>query len=350
MNRDTHRSYSGARASLNGARILRICAIASLFAVLAIASCSQKAEKGEAGAEAEKGKSAESRVQHGTNGEVAVKVDAQTQQLMGLKILSLSAGRLQPEKKAYGRVLDIAPLAAITAELATAEAAAQASQAELKRLTTLAAQNNTSERALQTAQAAAAHDQTQLAAARLKLLASWGSAIAARKDLADFVQSLSSLATALVELELPAGETLNGQPTGARLVTVADRTRPIGAEVVGPAAFVDPQMQARGYLFLVASNQSRLAPGAAVTGFISLPGEPQTGVVLPRESVVRFQGATWIYRQTADQTFERVEVNLAQPLDDGWFVSEGLKPGEKVVTVGAQQLLSEELKGQSGEE
>ena len=106
-------------------------------------------------------------------------------------------------------------------------------------------------------------------------------------------------------------------------------------------------MQGRGYLFLVTPNPSRLAPGAAVTGFLSLPGEAQSGVAVPRDAVVRFNGATWVYVQTGEDTFQRTEVALDRPLENGWFVREGLKPQDKVVIVGAQQLLSEELKGQA---
>jgi hypothetical protein len=41
---------------------------------------------------------------------------------------------------------------------------------------------------------------------------------------------------------------------------------------------------------------------------------------------------------------------LERPLNEGWFADKDLKPQERVVVVGAQQLLSEELKGQGGEE
>ncbi len=53
--------------------------------------------------------------------------------------------------------------------------------------------------------------------------------------------------------------------------------------------------------------------------------------------------------QTGDDLFQRVEVSLERPLENGWFTSAGVKPGDKVVVVGAQQLLSEELKGQAEE-
>jgi len=268
---------------------------------------------------------------------------------MGLETAALAPAQLKPEVKGYGRVLDISPLATLVAELTTAQATSDASQAELKRLQTLAAQNNASERALQSAEAVATREQAQVASARLRLLASWGSAIAERKDLPAFVQSLSSLANALVQLDLPAGQRVPAPPAGARLLTLADDSQPIEAQFVGPAPAVDPQLQGRGFLFLVQSNRARLTPGAAVRGYINLPGEARSGVALPRQAILRFNGATWVYLQRGEEAFQRTEVALQAPLTEGWFVREGLKPQDKVVTVGAQQLLSEELKGQGGE-
>jgi len=257
---------------------------------------------------------------------------------------------LSPELKAYGRVLDPAPLAGIVSELATAQTTAQASEAELKRLKTLAAQNNASDRALQAAQAAAVRDQTQVHAVLLRLLTGWGEALVQRNDLPDFVQALGSLRSALVQLELPAGDVLPAEPTGARIFTLATETNPIPAELLGPAPMVDPQMQGRGFLLVISPNLQKLVPGTALTGLLSLPGEPRQGVLLPGSAVVRFHGATWIYLQAGEETFQRTEVLLESPLEKGWFVEKGLKPKDKVVVVGGQELLSEELKGQMGGE
>ena len=318
----------------------------ALVVAALVAGCSPSSKE-PAAAPPAKPAEPESRVKHGTNGEVVITLDAATQKVMGLQTAALSAAQLKPEVKAYGRVLDTSPLVALVAELTVAQAASEASQAELKRLKTLAGQNNASERALQAAEAAAARDQVQVESARLRVLSGWGSAIAGQRDLPAFVQSLGSLASVLVEIDLPAGEAGTSTPTGARLVTLADDSKPIEAQLLGPATAVDPQMQGRGFLFLVTPNPSRLTPGAAVTGFLSLPGEAQTGVTMPREAVVRFNGTTWVYVQTGDDTFQRTEVALDRPLEKGWFVREGLKPQDKVVSVGAQQLLSEELKGQA---
>jgi multidrug efflux pump subunit AcrA (membrane-fusion protein) len=150
-------------------------------------------------------------------------------------------------------------------------------------------------------------------------------------------------------LEVPASEPLSGAPVAARLFTLNDETNAIEAQLLGPAPSVDPQMQGRGYLLMVNPNPG-LVPGAALTGYLSLPGEPRAGVLVPRNAVFRFDSATWIYHQTSDDTFVRESIVLDTPLSDGWFVEGELKPGDKVVSVGAQQLLSEELKGQGGGE
>jgi hypothetical protein len=313
-----------------------------------LAGCSEKpGEKAaESGAATPPAAEPESRVHHGTNGVTTITLDAATQKLMGLETTPVAPAQLSPEVKGYGHVLDISPLAAQVAELAGARAAGQASQAEWERLKTLAAQNNASQRALQAGEAAAVRDQAQAEAARLRLLAAWGSALAERQDLPELAQRLGSLSSALVEIDLPAGQPMNGAPTGARLIALADESAAAEGQFLGPAPAVDPQLQGRGFLFLVATNALRLAPGAALTGYLSLPGETQAGVAVPREAIVRFNGTTWVYRQDAEQTFERVETALESPLANGWFARGALKPGDKLVTAGAQQLLSEELKGE----
>ena len=66
-------------------------------------------------------------------------------------------------------------------------------------------------------------------------------------------------------------------------------------------------------------------------------------------ALVRHEGEVFVYVQTSDELFLRQEIELDHPLSEGWFVDEGLKPGQKLVLTGAQQLLSEELKGEGRE-
>jgi multidrug efflux pump subunit AcrA (membrane-fusion protein) len=101
-------------------------------------------------------------------------------------------------------------------------------------------------------------------------------------------------------------------------------------------------MQGQGFLFLVNPNATRLVPGQALVGYLQVPGEPVAGVVVPREAVVRTEGAAWVYvlDQAGAEAFARTEIPLDHPTDAGWFVPQGVSAGDYIVVKGAQQLLS----------
>ncbi len=321
--------------------IIAVAVVAALiFAYL------QMSKERAAEAEREKPVASESKVTRSASGEIAITIDGDAQKQLALKIVALAAAQLEPEVKGYGRVLDPAALSAAVAEFVSARAAADASQKELERLKVLSAQNNASERALQTAEAAAHRDAAQAESSRTRLLTSWGKAIADRADLSALIQSLALGESALVRIDLLAGELLKTQPTGARLFLLSDENNPVEAEFVSSAPIVDSQTQGQGFLFLVKSRQPGFAPGAAILGHLKITGDAQSGVMIPRDAVVRFNGKPWVYLQTGDQTFTRREIFEEHPLVDGWFVAQGVKPGDRVAVSGAQMLLSEEQKYQ----
>jgi hypothetical protein len=256
---------------------------------------------------------------------------------------------MRPEQKGYGRVLDPAPLVALVTELASAQAAYTASSGEVARLKTLEGQGNASARALQTAEAAASRDWAAIQSARERLTLSWGKVVADQNDLPAFMHELSSLETALVRIDLPVGETLKEPPAGARIANLSGASAE--AALLEKASSVDPQMQGQGFLFLLKPNSLRLTSGEAVVGYLKIPGEPLAGVIIPREAVVRVEGAGWVYvLNSAGDAFTRVEVALDHPAEAGWFVTKGVSSGDYVVVTGAQQLLSIELKGAGGGE
>jgi hypothetical protein len=76
-------------------------------------------------------------------------------------------------------------------------------------------------------------------------------------------------------------------------------------------------------------------------------GSQQKGVLLPREAVLWWQGKSWVYVETEPGNFMRKEVSLDTPLSNGWLIRQGLMPGNHVVTIGAQQLLSQEFRSQT---
>jgi hypothetical protein len=298
----------------------------------------------------EEAEHAETRVKRAPTGESIVVIDAETRSRMGLQIAPAAAMQLPPEVIGYGRVLDPTPLATLMAELVSAHVSADASKREFERMKTLAEQDNASIRALQAAEAAAKRDQLLIESLRTRLTPVWGKRILERDDPPAFVQSLTAGEQTLVRIDLPAGVT--AQPSSARLVPLGEGQAPVGAELFESVTILDPQTQGEGYLFLVKGRRAGFSPNAAITGFLRVSGEALNGMVIPRAAVIRHDGRTWVYVQVDDTNYRRHEIALERPLETGWFAGEsgGVKAGQNLVVVGAQLLLSEELKGQGGEE
>ena len=297
-------------------------------------------------AEGEKPVTAESRVEHAANGETVVNLDFQAQKLIGLETKPVTTSTLAPEIMGYGRVLDPAPLLTLFSGVASARAALEASNKEYQRVKALFTQGeNASARAVETAEAAMTRDQIALKTAETQLLAAGGKAVVEMPDLPGFVRALASLETVLVRLDLPAGEPPKEMPMGARLV-LPGKGQVIEARLLGRATSIDLQAQGEGFLCLATNASGRLSPGLAVIGFLALRGEPLKGVIVPEAAVVRAAERVWAYAQTGETTFTRREISLAHPVADGWFVTAGVSSKDRVVTVGAQTLLSEERKSE----
>ena len=283
------------------------------------------------------------------NGNAVVTLSSKTQKDAGILLKSLTAFQMSPELKGYGQVVDPAPLVALITELASAQAAYTASSGELARLKTLEGQGNASARALQTAEAAASRDLLANQSARERLTLSWGKAVADQKDLLAFIHELTSLETALVRIDVPVGQMLKEPPGGARIANLSGASA--DAAFLERAPSVDPQMQGQGFIFLLKPNSLRLTSGESVAGYLKIPGEPLAGVIVPREAVVRTEGAGWMYvLNQGGESFTRIEVSLDNPTEAGWFVTKGATASDQVVTTGAQQLLSIELKGAGASE
>jgi hypothetical protein len=291
----------------------------------------------------------ESTVKSGPDGEHVLVLDQAAQTRLGLKIESIGAIARTPEAKGFGRILDSAPLAALATELASDEAALTASQKEFDRLKVLSTDQNASARALQAAEATARHDQIALESVRSRLLSGWGKTIAEQKDLAGFAKSLVALESAIVRVDLPASEALNGVEIlahGARIEIESARNTSFGAQWLGPAPNVDPQIQGKAFLFLATAGAGNLLPGMAVSAYLPLQAGPLNGFVVPDSAVVRQGGHAWVYVQKANDNFTRRKISLDSPLDRGWFITNGVSASDRIVVQGAQVLLSEEFKYQ----
>ena len=327
-------------------KVILIVVIAAAAIAGLVFAYKEMSKERAAEAEGEKAVTAPSFAQRAADGSLVLKLDAETQKRLDLKSASAAVTRLHREVEGYGRVLDPAPLAAVVTEMATARVALESSTKELERLKRLVQDQNTSTRAVESAEAAVTRDRIAVDAAQLKLVSAWGKDLAAQADLPALVAALATLETALVRVELPVGEMLQEMPQGARLATAAANADPIEAEFIGLAAATDPTSQGQAFLFRVKDNRARLTPGLAVVGFLELAGEPASGVVVPRSAVVRWAAKAWVFVQTGPDTFVRREISLARPTATGWFVTTGVSATDRLVVEGAQALLSEEQKSQ----
>jgi len=169
-------------------------------------------------------------------------------------------------------VLDPAPLITALTEGDSARASFEASQREYLRLKSLYEQNqNVSTRAVEAAEAAMRRDKIQVQAAQTKVMLFLGKA-AEGTNLADLVNGLVELKTALARIDLPLGQGLRTPPQGGRLAAVAMPDKPLDAKFLGAAPAADAQTQAEGFLFLLTAQPP--PPGTALSGWLKVPGEP----------------------------------------------------------------------------
>ena len=296
---------------------------------------------GEAGES--KDKKPEPAVKRDEDGNIVLKMEMDEARHAGIAVEPIQATELSPETKAYGKVWDATPLAALVSEMALDRAAAMASSNELVRVKLLSQSGNSSERVIQTAESAALRDQLTLNAAMDRLTLQFGKTFSARNDLESLSRAFSSGEAALIKAELPAGETSPADIKTARVLNLQGKL--IQAESVGKFPVVDPQTQGRGWMLLIRTNTLELHAGEFVTAYLQSEGGSKAGFFIPESAVVRVDGKPWVYVQSDKEHYIRMEIKADVPVTGGWFVPGGFKAGDKLVTTGAQAAYSEEIKG-----
>ncbi len=110
-----------------------------------------------------------------------------------------------------------------------------------------------------------------------------------------------------------------------------------GEKTIAPAAGI--QKGPHGEIF-VELSQSAMELAEIRTEVLKEQGPY---FLLPRSAVLRQDGTAWTYAEAAPGRYERKGVRPIELADQGWLVQK-VSPQNRVVTQGAQLLLSEELK------
>jgi hypothetical protein len=147
----------------------------------------------------------------------------------------------------------------------------------------------------------------------------------------------------LVRVNLPMGEQTDS--LHAAIVPAGFESKPpIRATRIGVAPVTDPRTQGISLLYRLDSTEFGLRPGTAATALLPGAGKTLTGVLIPDSATVQQNDRIWAYASVGSDRFIRKPVATDVPVRGGYLVTAGFSPGERVVSTGAQTLLSEELK------
>jgi biotin carboxyl carrier protein len=136
------------------------------------------------------------------------------------------------------------------------------------------------------------------------------------------------------------------RPPRAISVAASPSAHPVPARLIGPAAEADPVTRQPAYLYRAERSWPGATPGTLAVALVSAGSGGAAGVLVPDRAVVQWDGLAWAYVQRAAGTFERVRVPTDHPASGSWIAGAPLVPGDRVVVVGAEQLLSEEFRAQ----
>lgn len=294
-------------------------------------------------------------------GGTTVTFDPQTQKLADIGVAALEQTIRRGETTALAMVLSPQALTdlrnryvAATAQTGKAVAALDASHREYERLKSLHGDDrNISDKALQAAEAAWRGDQAAeqsaqatVDAIKQEIRQTWGTVLtAAIVKNTPLFRRLATQQEMLLRIAAPSGSRLPVPPS--KVGVVGDDGVLRTAELISPSPQADPRIQGPTFFYVAAAEG--LLPGTTLT--VPLPIGPQeTGVTIPADAVVSWQGKAWYYVESAPGRFVRHELTGAVAVAEGWFAPR--LPAMRVVVRGAQTLLSEELRGQvqAGEE
>ena len=285
------------------------------------------------------------------------------QALAGLQTQPLRASHHAPETQAYATIVDLQPLIDwrgryqdAQAKIAITQSAATAASQTDQRLQSLyRAGQNASLQAVQSAQAAlvAAEDRAEAAQANVRMLLDsarqqWGPVLtqwAAAPHASPF-EALAQRQEVLLRVTLPMASAMEHPP--ARIeVAATDPGTQASALYISASPQADAYVQ--GPVYFYRTPAGALASGMRLVAELPKAGAPARGVLIPASALVWHADQPWVFIQTDATHFARVRVAEPVAVEGGlWFVHQGLRPGQTIVTTGAQTLLSTQLAPKNG--
>lgn len=260
---------------------------------------------------------------------------------IGLETSALKPAEYADEASGYGTVIAHDSIAQGLAELISAQATEKQSRSALARAHRLSGTAGAVSADTEEASARQAEvDDAALALAKQRLSATFGLQPPWRGggNMA-LLHGLADGNPKLVRLTFPIGALPGDMPKSllaARIGSVSGKRWKMTTIWEAPA---DANVPGRSF-FAVLSGAD-VGEGERILVWAPVGGT-EAGVVIPQPAVVISDGKYWCYLEEKAGTYLRTEIDTHRPWEGGYFLTEGVKAGDNVVTKGAAQLLAQE--------
>jgi len=295
-------------------------------------------------------------------GTTIISISAATQKQSEITASQLKSGKHQSSVNSYGSVVSIDSLIdlrsrylAAKSDIEVLRTALSYNKNEFMRLQTLNQDDkNISDKVVATARSNIKADEAKIAAAEssAKSIADsmrqmWGETLtqhATSLEKSELLQNLISNQEVLIQITLPFDAAEPVQNSDIMVAPTAAPGQSIRAAYLSRAPASSATIQGKTYYYHAKTRELRA--GMQVNAVSATSSKINDGVIIPNSAIIWYAGKSWVYKKTADEKFSRIPVMTDVEIGNGWFYQGNLKPGDQVVTSGAQLLLSEEFKSQ----
>jgi multidrug efflux pump subunit AcrA (membrane-fusion protein) len=174
----------------------------------------------------------------------------------------------------------------------------------------------------------------------------WGQALTdwALNSKSDNLSDFISGQRKLLQITLPSNKHLAETIKTIVVDTTGNRNLAHKADYISATELTESITQGESYYFQ--STDKKIKTGMNITAWIPENDKSDTGVIIPKSALIWNMDQAFVYIKTDEETFHRRIITQYTASNNGYFVANTIESGEKVVTKGAQMLLSEELRGQ----
>jgi hypothetical protein len=261
---------------------------------------------------------------------------------IGLQTEDVKAVDYAEETAGYGTVIPHEAIAQAVAELATAEATEKQSRSASARIQRLSGTPGAMSADVEETNARqAAVDSAALALARQRLSATFGQKPPwSHGGSQALLNALANGSTQLARATFPLGTLPGDTPKTLRASHIGTAAAGKGFKMtpVWPAP-ADASVPGRSFFAVLRAGD--VGEGERILVWAPI-GSAQSGVLIPAEAAVISENKYWCYVETKPGMFVRTEIETGRPFENGYFVTDGVKEGDKVVVKAAAQLLAQE--------